>query len=285
MIWWTGAAQRSHFYCGFSKDYKIWFADISPSDSPDILELPGDGWAHICESCCSLQTRLRQSFRSPPIAETEREKEEWWAAKKKKKKGYECDEKRLKDQSRKRHVKVRSKLQCLFHFKEKPESIRMLLISFNVNPIEPFQTGHRQPVRSTDSFLVQRKKSVFSTALTVIRIFRAIRENVQGWCIRKLSIRTGKGQKCYKKSLANAFSRLTWRHREKRAAQYLRSGGSDLLPGFGDVLFQLIKRSDAQLPLNFSQLLVFGCQHLGQSLDLIFDLHTHAHRRHIWFYI
>lgn len=68
------------------KDYKIWFADISPSDSPDILELPGDGWAHICESCCSLQTRLRQSFRSPPIAETEREKEEWWAAKKKKKK-------------------------------------------------------------------------------------------------------------------------------------------------------------------------------------------------------
>lgn len=207
--------------------------------------------------------------------------------KKKKKKGYECDEKRLKDQSRKRHVKVRSKLQCLFHFKEKPESIRMLLISFNVNPIEPFQTGHRQPVRSTDSFLIQRKKSVFSTALTVIRIFRAIRENVQGWCIRKLSIRMGKGQKYYKKSLANAFSRLTWRHREKRAAQYLRSGGSDLLPGFGDVLFQLIKRSDAQLPLNFSQLLVFGCQHLGQSLDLIFDLHTHthAHRRHIWFYI
>lgn len=155
----------------------------------------------------------------------------------------------------------------------------MLLISFNVNPIKQFQTGHRQPVRSTDSFLlVQRRKSVFSsTALTVIRIFRAIRENVRGWCIRKLSIGTGKGQKYYKKSLANTFSRLTWRHREKCVAQDLRSGGSDLLPGFGDVLFQLIKRGDAQLPLNFSQLLVFGCQHLGQSLDLIFDLRAHTH--------
>lgn len=53
---------------------------------------------------------------------------------------------------------------------------------------------------------------------------------------------------------------------------YLRSGGGDLLPGFGDVLFQLIERRDAQLPLNVCQLLLFDSQHLRQSQDLIFNL-------------
>lgn len=58
--------------------------------------------------------------------------------------------------------------------------------------------------------------------------------------------------------------------------EHLRSGGGDLLPGFGDVLFQLIERCDAQLPLNVSQLPLFGCKHLGQSLDLILYLNTHT---------
>ncbi len=58
------------------------------------------------------------------------------------------------------------------------------------------------------------------------------------------------------------------------AGEYLRGGGGDLLPGFGDVLFQLIERCDAQLPLNVRQLLLLGCQHLRQSLDLILNLQT-----------
>lgn len=57
---------------------------------------------------------------------------------------------------------------------------------------------------------------------------------------------------------------------------YLRGGGGDLLPGFGDVLFQLVERRDAQLSLNVCQLLLLGCEHLRQSLDLILNLHTHT---------
>lgn len=64
-------------------------------------------------------------------------------------------------------------------------------------------------------------------------------------------------------------------HQHTVVGKYLRSGGGDLLPGFGDVLFQLIERCDAQLPLNVRQLLLLGCQHLGQSQDLILNLHTH----------
>ena len=67
------------------------------------------------------------------------------------------------------------------------------------------------------------------------------------------------------------------RKREKLdnvVGEYSRRGGGDLLPGFGDVVFEFIERRDTQLPLNVRQLPLLGCQHLGQSLDLILNLHT-----------
>lgn len=58
-----------------------------------------------------------------------------------------------------------------------------------------------------------------------------------------------------------------------------RGGGGDVLPGPADVLLQLVQRRDAQLPLDVRQLLLLGCQDLGQGVDFILNLgtHTHAH--------
>lgn len=63
---------------------------------------------------------------------------------------------------------------------------------------------------------------------------------------------------------------------ERQTMCDVRGGGGDILPGFADVLFQLIEGCDAQFPLHFSNLLLFGCQNLGQSLDLILYLDTHG---------
>lgn len=62
-----------------------------------------------------------------------------------------------------------------------------------------------------------------------------------------------------------------------RTGEDLRSGGGDILPGFGDVLLQLIEGCDAQLPLNVRQLLLLDCQHLRQRLDFILYLDTETH--------
>lgn len=58
-----------------------------------------------------------------------------------------------------------------------------------------------------------------------------------------------------------------------------RGGGGDVLPGPADVLLQLVQRRDAQLPLDVRQLLLLGCQDLGQGVDFILNLgtRTHAH--------
>ena len=70
---------------------------------------------------------------------------------------------------------------------------------------------------------------------------------------------------------------------QEAAGTSLRDGGGDVLPGFVDVLLQLIQRCDAQLPLDVHQLSLFGCQDLGQGLDFILNLdgrtdgHTHTH--------
>lgn len=54
--------------------------------------------------------------------------------------------------------------------------------------------------------------------------------------------------------------------------KHSRGGGGDLLPCFGDVLFQLIQWCNAQFPLYIRQAPLFASQHLGQSLDLLFYL-------------
>ena len=53
---------------------------------------------------------------------------------------------------------------------------------------------------------------------------------------------------------------------------HIRSRGGDLLPALADVLFELVERSDAQLPLDVCHLLLLSCQHLRQSHDLILHL-------------
>ena len=54
--------------------------------------------------------------------------------------------------------------------------------------------------------------------------------------------------------------------------RYLRNGGLHVVPALGDVVFEITERADAQFVSEVGLLLLFRCQHLPQSADLLLQL-------------
>ena len=52
----------------------------------------------------------------------------------------------------------------------------------------------------------------------------------------------------------------------------LRNRGLHVMPALGDVVFEIAERTDAQFLSEVGLLLLFRCQHLPQSADLLFQL-------------
>lgn len=125
--------------------------------SPDVLELPADGWAHIRESCRGLQTRLRERFRCPPVAERgdrqrERVSEEWWAGKREDLRLMKRDWE-IKDCKEASRSELNPSVFFILKGLKASERSSFPVMKKKSNlEIKQFHPHHRQPVKSTDIF-------------------------------------------------------------------------------------------------------------------------------------
>lgn len=64
-----------------------------------------------------------------------------------------------------------------------------------------------------------------------------------------------------------------------RKQVHLRGWGLDILPAFGQVLFDVTERTQAQLPPDVCCIFFFGQKHLSQGLNLILHLCKAKHKK------